>query len=129
MNGDAIERWHAYMRAPDPATLDALIDADCVFESPAVQTPQVGKALTLKYLTAAASVLGNDSFRYVGEWRGSTSAVLEFNCELVDGIKVDGVDIIGWNEAGRITSFKVMIRPIKALHAVMPLMATALAAG
>lgn len=123
---DAIAAWHAYMHAPTREALDALIAEECVFRSPAVHTPQVGKPLTMKYLLAAAEVLGNDSFRYVGEWRGDASAVLEFECTIEGGIAVNGVDIIGWNADGRITEFKVMIRPIKALNAVMPLMAAAL---
>ena len=98
-----------------------------MFRSPAVHTPQIGKAITLKYLGAAAGVLGNSSFRYTGEWRAERSAVLEFECEVADGIKVNGVDIIAWNEGGLITEFKVMVRPMKALNAVVPLMAAALA--
>nr|MCU0883173.1 nuclear transport factor 2 family protein [Hyphomonadaceae bacterium] len=80
------------------------------------------------YLRAAAVVLGNDSFRYVGEWHGSGSAVLEFACEL-DGIAVNGIDMIGWNEAGQITSFKVMVRPLKAINMVHAMMGAQLAAA
>lgn len=126
MAADAIARWHEYMCAPSAAALDDLIADGCVFRSPAVHTPQAGKALTIKYLTAAAEVLGNASFRYVGEWRADHSAVLEFECEVADGIKVNGVDIVAWDTAGQIVDFKVMIRPMKALNAVVPLMAAAL---
>lgn len=123
---DPVAGWHAYMVAPSPAALDALIAEDCVFRSPAVHTPQVGKALTMKYLTAAAEVLGTRDFRYVGEWRAARSAVLEFDCTLEGGIAVNGIDIIGWNDAGLIVDFKVMIRPMKALNAVVPLMGAVL---
>ena len=126
---DPIAAWHAYMHAPSVAALDAMLADEVVFHSPAVHTPQVGKAVTIKYLTAAAQVLGGDDFTYVGEWRAERSAVLEFTCTIGDGIKVDGVDIIGWDDDGRITSFKVMIRPMKALNAVVPLMAAALSRG
>ena len=123
---DPVAGWHAHMRTPSTAALDALLAEDVVFQSPAVHTPQPGKAVTMKYLSAAAEVLGRDDFTYVGEWRAERSAVLEFTCTLADGIKVNGVDIIGWDDGGRITSFKVMIRPMKALNAVVPLMAAAL---
>lgn len=129
MPAPTIERWHAYMRAPTREGLDALLSDDVVFQSPAVHTPQQGRAVTMKYLTAAAQVLGNPSFRYVGEWAADRSAVLEFECELPDGIKVNGVDIIEWGEDGRIVRFKVMVRPMKALNAVVPLMVAALAGG
>jgi hypothetical protein len=91
-----------------------------------VHTPQQGKALTHKYLAAASAVLMNDSFHYVGEWHGDSSAVLEFKAMLGE-IEIDGIDMIEWNAAGRITRFKVMVRPIKALHTLMPLMAAELA--
>lgn len=122
----AIEHWHALMEARDPGGLDVLIAEDCVFRSPAVHTPQIGKAITIKYLTAAQKVLGVPSFRYVEEWVGPNSAVLEFELDL-DGIQVNGVDIIHWNDADKIISFRVMIRPVKGLQAVMPAMAAVLA--
>jgi hypothetical protein len=123
-----IDRWHALMRARDMSGLDPLLADTVVFESPALHTPQAGKALTRKYLEAANVVLNNDSFRYVGEWRGARSAVLEFNCRLGE-IEVDGIDMVDWNDAGQITRFKVMVRPYKALQALMTLMAAELARG
>ena len=123
---DPIERWHAYMRAPSAAALDALLADDVVFQSPAVHTPQEGRAITTRYLAAAAEVLGNDTFRYVGEWRAERSAVLEFTCTLGDGIAVNGVDIIAWDDDGRITRFSVMVRPLKALNTVVAMMGAAL---
>ncbi len=115
---DVIARWHDYVERREPALLEALIAEGAVFQSPAVHAPQEGKAVTIKYLTAAMIVLGTDSFRYLGEWIGETSAVLEFEAG-VDGLIVNGVDMIWWDEAGRITRFKVMVRPLKALHAVI----------
>ena len=47
--------------------------------------------------------------------------MLEFRA-VVEGIEVNGVDIVRWNDAGKIADFKVMIRPLKAiqlLHAKM----------
>ena len=123
---DTIHDWHAYVVARDPAMLDALIAEDCVFTSPAVHTPQLGKTITMKYLTAAMKVLGGEGFRYLGEWRSERGAVLEFET-IVDGMSVNGVDIIGWGEDGRITSFKVMARPIKGLMKVIEHMGAELA--
>jgi len=124
MQPKAIERWHAYATSADAAQLDALLADNVVFQSPVVHSPQKGKAITTLYLTAALHTLGNENFKYVGEWTGPTSAVLEFET-VVDGITINGVDMIGWNEAGQITSFKVMVRPLKAinlLHAKMAAM-------
>ena len=126
MHATAVDRWHEMMAARDPTRLDTLIADDCVFQSPAVHTPQRGKAITIKYLTAAQQVLGVPSFHYVEEWIGARSAVLEFELDL-DGIHVNGVDIIHWNDDDLITGFRVMIRPVKGLQTVMPAMAQVLA--
>jgi hypothetical protein len=52
--------------------------------------------------------------------------VLEFKTMLGE-IEVDGIDMIEWNAEGRISRFKVMVRPVKALQTLMPLMAAQLA--
>lgn len=127
MTIDPIPQWYRAVKAKDFAAIEALLADDAVFLSPAVHKPQAGKPLVAKYLRAALAVLNNDSFHYLGEWRAERSAVLEFQLDL-DGVTVNGVDIIHWNEAGRITLFKVMMRPLKAINTVIPLMAEQLQA-
>ena len=122
----AIARWHDVARRRDVAALDALLADDVVFLSPVVRTPQPGKALTKAYLGAALDALLNETFRYVGEWIGPDSAVLEF-VATIDGIEVNGADFIAWNGADQIVSFKVMIRPLKAIELVRQRMAAQLA--
>ena len=123
MTPSVIERWHQFIGGGhDPALLDALLDDDAVFYSPAVFTPQEGRQKTAAYLMAAAKMFGGTDFHYVEEWVGDRSAVLEF-AATVDGVYVNGVDLITWNDAGRIVSFKVMMRPFKGLAAIMPKMA------
>ncbi|AMO73132.1 hypothetical protein AZE99_00040 [Sphingorhabdus sp. M41] len=92
---------------------------DAVFHSPVVHTPQSGKPMVVAYLSAADLVLANDSFRYVREIvdESQNMAMLEFELEL-DGIHVNGVDIISWNDQGKIQDFKVMVRPLKAINKV-----------
>lgn len=123
MTAPVIERWHAFLTGGhDPDALDALLADDVVFYSPAVFSPQEGRAKTAMYLNAAAKVFAGTDFHYVGEWAAERSAVLEF-AATIDGIYVNGVDMITWNEDGRIDSFKVMMRPFKGLQAIMPRMA------
>lgn len=124
----ALAHWHAYMESGDPQELLDLLDDDVVFESPVVHTPQRGKDITFKYLMAAAKVLGGPGFTYVGEWHGDRSAILEFENQ-IDGIKINGIDMIWWNEAGRITRFKVMVRPLKAINLLHQMMGARLAQG
>jgi hypothetical protein len=122
----AIARWREIARRRDVAALDALLADDVVFLSPVVRTPQPGKALAKAYLGAAVDALLNETFRYVGEWIGPDSAVLEF-VAVIDGIEINGADFIAWNGADQIVSFKVMIRPLKAIELVRQRMAARLA--
>ena len=126
MSTDVIGRWHRIVETKDRSALADILADDAVFHSPVVHTPQRGRELTLGYLTAALAVFG-DRLRYVREIVGETDAVLEFEAEL-DGIHVNGVDLIRWNEAGRIVDFKVMVRPLKAINVLHQKMAEALQA-
>jgi len=116
-----LDKWYGYMKSHDRAALWDLLHPDAVFESPVVHTPQRGRDITFKYLSSAEKVLGGPGFRYVGEWRSATGAVLEFE-NVIEGITLNGVDIISFGDDGRITHFKVMVRPLKAINLLHRLM-------
>jgi SnoaL-like domain len=121
MSHDPAAIWHKVAMSKDPEAIKAVLHENAVFESPVVHTPQRGKAITAKYLASAGHVFGNDSFAYVGEWHAPNSAILEFTAE-IDGIAINGIDMITCDDDGLITHFKVMVRPLKAvnmLHAKM----------
>ena len=123
-----VAAWHAYMDGgADPAALRAMLAEDAVFHSPVVHTPQVGRDKVFAYLFAASKVLGSANFAYVRTIIDGDSAMLEFT-DQVDGIHINGVDIIRWNDAGQITDFKVMVRPMKAMNMLWEKMAAMLAA-
>jgi hypothetical protein len=126
MPATGLSEWYAYTKSHDDRALWDLLHPDAVFESPVVHTPQRGRDITFKYLSSAGKVLGGPGFRYVGEWRGDTGAVLEFENE-IDGIRINGVDIITFDGDGRITRFKVMVRPLKAVNLLHRLMGEQLA--
>lgn len=117
----AIAKWHAIVAQKDVAALDGVLAEDARFLSPIVHRPQIGKPLVRKYLAAALDVLGNETFTYRNEWIGENSAVLEFEA-MIDGISINGIDLIAWNSDQRITEFKVMIRPLKAINLIHQLM-------
>lgn len=121
MTSKCIETWHRLASTQDAAGIVALLSDDVVFYSPVVHTPQVGKEITTKYLTAAFDVFFNESFHYVAETYHGNQAVLEFEVEL-NNIKVNGVDMISWNDQQLITVFKVMVRPLKGVNMVHQLM-------
>lgn len=113
-----LQSWFDYMMGGhDQAKLLEILHDDVVFRSPVVHTPQEGKAITFAYLSAAGGTLGNDSFKYTRVFDCGERAVLEFET-VMDGIMVNGVDMIEWDEDGKITDFKVMVRPLKAIQTV-----------
>ena len=121
-----LKRWHEVIENGSRAEeLSAIIREDAVFHSPVVHTPQVGRPIVVAYLSAAGNTLGNDSFEYVRELIDGDNAMLEFTTEM-DGIHVNGIDLIRFDEDGMIADFKVMVRPLKAVNKVWEQMAAML---
>ena len=118
----ALVSWHDIIRNGAASTLDPLIADDAVFHSPVVHTPQGGKALVVKYLTAAANVLLDWSFKYLTEMVDERQAMLEFQVTL-DDIVINGVDHIRWNDNNQIIEFKVWVRPLKGMQKLHQAMA------
>ncbi len=124
-----VKRWHDYMTSgADADLLGSMLAEDAVFHSPVVHSPQVGKAKVMLYLLSAAKVLGGDGFRYVRELIDGNDACLEFEAE-IDGIHINGIDLIRFDDAGLIKDFKVMVRPVKAVNKLWEMMAAQLQAA
>jgi hypothetical protein len=128
MTASALETWHRLVRTHDASGLRELVAEDAVFHSPVVHSAQHGRKLTVMYLSAAFQVFFNPTFRYVREIVGASDAMLEFETE-IDGILVNGVDIIQWNADDRIVDFKVMIRPLQGINIIHQKMGEMLAAA
>jgi hypothetical protein len=112
-----LQRWHLVVESRDGSQLPGLIAEGAVFRSPAVHTPQEGRDLVAAYLAGAFVVLGPE-LTYQDEWLRERDAVLRFTT-VVEGLQVEGIDLIRWDDDGQIVDFTVMIRPFKALQAVM----------
>ena len=118
-----LANWHRVIDAgSNPEDLAAIIAEDAVFHSPVVHTPQVGRAITVAYLAAAGQTIGNESFQYVREILDGNNLVLEFTTEM-EGIHVNGIDMVTFDDDGIIKDFKVMVRPLKAVNKVWEMMA------
>ena len=122
---NTITTWHRLVTNRDVGGLASILADEVIFHSPIIHTPQIGKAIAQRYLTAAFSVFFNDSFRYVRQVVGDCDAVLEFLVE-IDGVTVNGVDMIKWNDDGKIVEFKVMLRPLKGINLIHQKMAAML---
>jgi hypothetical protein len=128
-----IAKWHDFLAGLLPGGLDELLAEDCVFYSPVLFAPQRGRALTAMYLGAAVPLLSagasggsGRTFGYVKEVLSHPCAVLEFETRIGDTV-INGVDIITCDDESRITEFKVMLRPLRAVEVVRQSMVEALA--
>ena len=131
---NALEKWHEIMKGGSSKAiekLDDLLDENVIFYSPVVFTPQKGKEITKLYLTAASGVFstkpkeqssaGTKKFKYIKEIVSGNQACLEFETEM-NGIYVNGIDLISWNEENKITEFKVLVRPLQAVNTLHQMM-------
>ena len=125
MSSNPIKKWHKVVREKDFKLLEDILDESVVFYSPVVFTPQEGKKITFMYLSSVAMVFNVDSFSYTHEIIDGNMASLEFELEL-EGIHINGLDLITWNKDQKITEFKVFIRPLQGLNALHKLMGMAL---
>ncbi|HFB65762.1 MAG TPA: nuclear transport factor 2 family protein [Aeromonadales bacterium] len=119
---DTLKVWHKLVDNSEVNGLDELLDEDVIFYSPVVHMPQKGKQKTTQYLSAAFYLFRGNHFQYVKQIIDNSSAALEFELE-IDGILVNGIDIIIWNDEGKIIEFKVLIRPLKAINLIHQKMA------
>lgn len=127
MTINTLSTWHDLVQSRNTRGLGALLAENVVFHSPVVYKPQIGKTITTHYLTAAFHVFFNETFKYIREISGPNDAVLEFEVE-IDGIIVNGIDMLKWNEEGQIVEFKVLVRPLKAINLIHQKMAAMLEA-
>ena len=126
MGSRAIENWHQVMRTGNVSTLPHILHDEVIFHSPVVHTPQIGKAKVIMYLSAATCVFEDTGFTYTREISGDGQAMLEFT-SVLDGVEINGVDIVSWDKNDLITDFKVMVRPVKAVNIIWEKMGEMLA--
>jgi len=110
-----IQQWHQFVQSGDIKILDKILAEEATFHSPVLHTPQRGKALTKMYLGAAYYVFKDSGFVYKKQVIQEQQAVLEFETT-IEGILINGVDIIECDDKGKIIEFKVMIRPLQGLQ-------------
>jgi len=121
-----IKKWHELIETGNTEIYDEILAEDVIFYSPVVHTPQKGKQITKIYLSAAGNVFGDSkkesafkdsfsNFKYTKEIIGENNACLEFE-NTINGIHINGVDLITWNEDNLITEFRVLVRPLQAVN-------------
>ena len=116
-----INKWHEVVTTQNQDLLKSILAENVTFYSPVVFTAQKGKSLTILYLMAAAQVFNNKSFSYTKEIINENHATLEFELN-INGIEINGIDLITWNKEGMIIEFKVFIRPLQGVNVIHKMM-------
>lgn len=112
-----LTKWHSIVTSKNTVGLLEILAEDVVFHSPVVHSPQKGKKMAYLYLSAALQVFLSGAFEYKREVVNDTETFLEFEA-VIDGITINGIDMITWNKEGKIVDFKVMIRPLKGINLI-----------
>jgi hypothetical protein len=113
----SLNQWHAMIRKGDLSALPELLDPQAIFRSPMAHKPYPGAVVVSKILNTVIELL--DDFVYHRELATADglSVVLEFSAN-VDAKALKGIDMIRFNEQGKIVEFEVMVRPFSALQAL-----------
>lgn len=122
---DTAERFRAAVEQGELALLEDLFTEDVRLYSPVKFTPFEGKPMVLGLFGVLLRTF--EDFRYVGHFEGvaetstdaseAPSEILLFRAT-VDGKEIHGIDLLQFDEAGRIKEFTVMVRPQSAVHAL-----------
>lgn len=103
-----LKEWHRIVASRDWDQLSGLLTDDVVFRNPAAFEPYHGKATMQAILNAVFSVF--QDFKYLRHFSNETGYVLEFSAQVGDE-KLFGVDLIEFDQEGKITDLMVMMRP------------------
>jgi len=116
MSQENLSRWHQVVKNKDMSLLRELLDENVEFHSPTVWQPKKGRDITQYILKMVIEIF--QDFEYQREWVDSNNLALEFSAR-VDDKKVKGIDLIRWNDQGKIIHFEVMLRPLNGLQLML----------
>ena len=118
--------WHQLVASREPQKLPPLLHPDAMFRSPMAFKPYQGAMIVAVVLRTALATF--EDFRYHRELASADglNVVLEFSARVGDK-QLKGIDLIRFDEAGKIVEFEVMIRPFSGLQALGEEMAKRLA--
>ncbi|QTT88985.1 nuclear transport factor 2 family protein [Pseudomonas chlororaphis] len=122
----SLQRWHAMLAQGDLSALPELLDASVVFRSPMAHTPYPGAPVVSTILNTVFKVFSDFAYHRELVSADGLSVVLEFSARVGER-QLKGIDLIRFDEAGKIVEFEVMVRPMSGLQALGEEMARRLA--
>ena len=126
MTDQRLEKWHHAVINNDSEVLSELLHDDVTFHSPTVWKPKEGREITHFILTMVNDIF--QDFTYHRQWIDDDNMALEFSASVM-GKQIKGIDLIRWNEDGKIIHFEVMMRPLNGLQLMLDEMTKRLEQG
>lgn len=113
----SLEKWHAMVAESNLAELPSILHPKAVFRSPMAHTPYPSAQAVQLILGTVVKVF--EDFTYHREFADSDghSVVLEFSAK-VNGKELKGIDMVRFDDEGKIVDFEVMVRPMSGLQAL-----------
>jgi hypothetical protein len=115
----SVDAFKAAVESGDEEAMRRMLAPDVVFRSPAVFKPYEGREATMLVLRAVAGVF--EGFRYEDRFEGDDGAVLLFAARVGDR-ELNGIDLVRFDDGGRVRELVVMIRPLSGLNALVAAM-------
>ncbi|MBV4478142.1 nuclear transport factor 2 family protein [Pseudomonas botevensis] len=114
---ESLNRWHSMIRTGDLSALPELLDANAVFRSPMAHTPYPGGQVVSMILSTVSKVFEDFEYHRELATADGLNVVLEFSAK-VGARELKGIDMIRFDEQGKIVEFEVMVRPLSGLQAL-----------
>ncbi|MGY1892237.1 polyketide cyclase [Pseudomonas asplenii] len=114
---ESLKQWHEMIRTGNLSALPQLLDTNAVFRSPMAHTPYPGAPVVSMILNTVFDVF--EDFKYHRELATADglNVILEFSAK-VGTKELKGIDMIRFDENGKIVEFEVMVRPLSGLQAL-----------
>ena len=123
----SLEKWHTMIESRDMSILNELLADEVVFRSPVAYNAYEGKQVVFFILSNVIQIFENFTYHREFYTEDQQSAVLEFSANVGEK-KLKGIDMIRFNEQGKIVDFEVMLRPKSGLEALAAQMGQRMAA-
>jgi hypothetical protein len=113
----SLSQWHEMIRSGDLSHLPELLDPQAMFRSPMAHTPYPGAPVVSMILNTVCKVFEDFAYHRELVSADGLNVVLEFSATVGEK-QLKGIDMIRFNEQGKIVEFEVMVRPLSGLQAL-----------
>jgi hypothetical protein len=112
-----LTQWHALLQKNDLSKLPELLHPQALFRSPMAHKPYAGAPVVSLILNTVSKVFADFAYHRELASADGLNVVLEFSAKVGER-ELKGIDMIRFDDAGKIVEFEVMIRPMSGLQAL-----------